>query len=194
MEGSQPHAPHNVTGISTQFSVTLQWLPGYSGGPDYKQDYTVWYREAGTSAWTTNPVTPSGSTFVTINNLSPGTLYEFQVVGKNAISDGMLSKVTTIRTLDVGINPPSITTPKSISVKAAENTGPKPGPPRNLTVTEVPNGFLITWQHPLEKSHLIEYYDIKYKTDGAWKTLNKGHIRSEETSYLGKFLQFYILK
>ncbi|XP_044008135.1 protein turtle isoform X3 [Aphidius gifuensis] len=188
VEGSQPHAPHNVTGISTQFSVTLQWLPGYSGGPDYKQDYTVWYREAGTSAWTTNPVTPSGSTFVTINNLSPGTLYEFQVVGKNAISDGMLSKVTTIRTLDVGINPPSITTPKSISVKAAENTGPKPGPPRNLTVTEVPNGFLITWQHPLEKSHLIEYYDIKYKTDGAWKTLNKGHIRSEETSYLVKNL------
>lgn len=63
--------------------------------------------------------------------------------------------------------------------------GPKPGPPRNLTVTEISNGFLITWQAPLEKSHLIQYYTIKYRTDGQWKTLNKGQIRPEETSYLG---------
>lgn len=69
--------------------------------------------------------------------------------------------------------------------------GPRPGPPRNLTVTEISNGFLITWQHPLEKSHLIQYYDIKYKTDGPWKLLNKGQIRPEETSYLGKFIYSY---
>lgn len=43
VEGSQPHAPYNVTGTASQFSVTLHWLPGYSGGPDYKQDYTIWY-------------------------------------------------------------------------------------------------------------------------------------------------------
>lgn len=42
VEGTQPHAPYNVTGTATQFSVTLNWLPGYSGGPDYKQDYTIW--------------------------------------------------------------------------------------------------------------------------------------------------------
>lgn len=64
--------------------------------------------------------------------------------------------------------------------------GPKPGIPRNLTVTEISNGFLITWQPPMERSHLIQYYTIKYKTDGPWKTLNKGQIRPEETSYLGK--------
>lgn len=45
------------------------------------------------------PVTPSGSTTVTINSLTPGTLYEFQVIGKNALGDGMLSKLITIRTL-----------------------------------------------------------------------------------------------
>jgi hypothetical protein len=65
--------------------------------------------------------------------------------------------------------------------------GPKPGPPRNLTVTEVNNGFLITWQAPLERAHLVQYYTIKYKTDSGWKTLNKASIRPEETSYLGKF-------
>lgn len=39
-------------------------MPGYSGGPDYKQDYTIWYREAGFSDWIKIPVTPSGSTSV----------------------------------------------------------------------------------------------------------------------------------
>lgn len=67
-------------------------------------------------------------------------------------------------------------------------TGPKPGQPRNLTVTEYPNGFLITWQSPLERAHLIQYYTIKYRTDAAWKTLNRGQIRPEDSSYLVKNL------
>lgn len=99
IEGTQPHAPYNLTATATEFSVTLSWMPGYSGGPDYKQDYTIWYREAGISDWSTIPVTPSGSTQVTINRLSPGTTYEFQVIGKNPLGDGMMSKVMTIRTL-----------------------------------------------------------------------------------------------
>ena len=66
--------------------------------------------------------------------------------------------------------------------------GPKPGQPRNLTVTEYPNGFLITWQAPLERAHLIQYYTIKYRTDAAWKTLNRGQIRPEDSSYLVKNL------
>lgn len=99
VEGTQPHAPHNLTGSATEFAVTLSWLPGYSGGPDYKQDYTIYYREAGTSEWSTIPVTPSGSTQVTINRLAPATTYEFQVSGKNALGDGMTSKIISVRTL-----------------------------------------------------------------------------------------------
>ncbi|XP_076673327.1 protein turtle isoform X9 [Andrena cerasifolii] len=215
VEGTQPHAPYNVSGTATEFSVTLTWLPGYSGGPDYKQDYTIWYRESGTSEWETIPVTPSGSTTVTINRLTPGTLYEFQVIGKNALGDGMLSKVITVRTLDVALTHSA--TPSSSAGQAAAtdqsdildyNTlilptdstgnpafppimrpkGPKPGPPKNLTVTEISNGFLITWQAPVDRNHLIQYYTIKYKTDGPWKTLNKGQIRPDETSYLVKNL------
>lgn len=66
IEGTQPHAPYNLSGTATEFSVTLNWLPGYSGGPDYKQDYTIWYREAGVSEWIKIPVTPSGATSVNI--------------------------------------------------------------------------------------------------------------------------------
>ncbi|KAG5318134.1 TUTL protein, partial [Pseudoatta argentina] len=221
VEGTQPHAPYNVSGTATQFAVSLTWLPGYSGGPDYKQDYTIWYRESGTSEWKTIPVTPSGSTSVTINNLTPSTLYEFQVIGKNALGEGMLSKVITVRTIDVNLPQSATDQPASsdqilfhfvcfflISDILDYNTlvlptdssgnpafppiirpkGPKPGSPKNLTVTEISNGFLITWQPPSEKTHLIQYYTIKYKTDGPWKTLNKGQIRPEETSYLVKNL------
>lgn len=98
IEGTQPHAPYNVTGTATEFTVSLSWMPGYSGGPDYKQDYTIWYRESGVPEWQTIPVTPSGSTAVTINRLAPATTYEFQVVGKNALGEGMRSTPITIRT------------------------------------------------------------------------------------------------
>ncbi|XP_046664136.1 protein turtle-like isoform X3 [Homalodisca vitripennis] len=194
VEGTQPHAPYNVSGNASEFAVTLQWLPGYSGGPDYKQDYTIWYREAGVSDWSTIPVTPSGSTQVTINRLTPGTTYEFQVIGKNALGDGMLSKVITIRTLDAKtpIDPrPQPTGDKPPRVPPdpfVPPPGPRPGHPRNLTVTEVHNGFIITWQAPQDKANLVQYYTIKYRTDGPWKTLNKAQIRAEETSYLVKNL------
>ncbi|XP_043507535.1 protein turtle-like isoform X6 [Frieseomelitta varia] len=192
VEGTQPHAPYNVSGTATEFSVTLTWLPGYSGGPDYKQDYTIWYRESGTSEWKMIPVTPSGSTTVTINNLTPGTMYEFQVIGKNALGDGMLSKLITIRTLDIldhnTLILPTDSTGNPVFPPIMRPKGPKPGPPKNLTVTEVSNGFLISWEAPVERNHLIQYYTIKYKTDGPWKTLNKGQIRPEETSYLVKNL------
>lgn len=66
--------------------------------------------------------------------------------------------------------------------------GPKPGPPRNVTVTEIDNGFLISWQQPLERVNLIQHYSIRYRTDSNWKTLNRGQIRPEDTSYLVKNL------
>lgn len=66
--------------------------------------------------------------------------------------------------------------------------GPKPGPPRNVTVSEVANGFLISWQEPLERMSLIQHYTITYRLDNQWKTLNRGQIRPLDTSYLVKNL------
>lgn len=70
----------------------------------YQNTFTFRYREQGASEWSTIPVTPSGSTQVTINPLSPGTTYEFQVIGKNKLGDGMFSKVITVRTLGRSYN------------------------------------------------------------------------------------------
>nr|XP_043068684.1 protein turtle isoform X8 [Drosophila bipectinata] len=221
IEGTQPHAPYNITGKATESSITLQWLPGYSGGSEYKQDYTIWFREAGVNDWQTISVTPSGSTQVTINGLASGTTYEFQVVGRNVLGDGLMSKVMNVRTLEdapaaprnvkAATQPPDsffqlmpdeadllayfdiffhtdsrgklVYSPPKLIVK-----GPKPGPPRNVSVTEISNGFLITWQSPLERAHIVKFYTIKYRTDAQWKTLNRGQIRPEETQYLVKNL------
>jgi len=43
IEGTTPHSPYNITTESTEFSVILEWLPGYSGGSDYSQKYVIWY-------------------------------------------------------------------------------------------------------------------------------------------------------
>ncbi|XP_016664935.1 protein turtle isoform X5 [Acyrthosiphon pisum] len=190
VEGTQPHAPYNVSANASETTVTLQWLPGYSGGPDYKQDYTIWYKEPGMADWSTIPVTPSGSTQVTINRLTPDTTYEFQVVGKNALGDGMLSKVISIKTLAVPLTVAKKTSPAPpvTELPPPPSDGPKPGPPRNVSIAEVKNGFVISWQAPLERAHLVRYYVINYKTDGIWRTLNKAQIRAEDTRYLVKSL------
>ncbi|XP_008189431.1 protein turtle isoform X4 [Acyrthosiphon pisum] len=191
VEGTQPHAPYNVSANASETTVTLQWLPGYSGGPDYKQDYTIWYKEPGMADWSTIPVTPSGSTQVTINRLTPDTTYEFQVVGKNALGDGMLSKVISIKTLaavPLTVAKKTSPAPPVTELPPPPSDGPKPGPPRNVSIAEVKNGFVISWQAPLERAHLVRYYVINYKTDGIWRTLNKAQIRAEDTRYLVKSL------
>jgi hypothetical protein len=56
------------------------------------------YRETGASDWSTFPVSPSGSTEITIQRLTPSTDYQFQVVGKNALGDGMFSQIISVQT------------------------------------------------------------------------------------------------
>lgn len=66
--------------------------------------------------------------------------------------------------------------------------GLRPGPPRNVNVTELSNGFVISWQAPLERAHLIQHYAIKYRTDANWKILNRDQIRPFDTSFFVKSL------
>lgn len=42
VEGTTPHPPYNITSETDPFSVKLSWLPGYPGGKDWEQQYTIW--------------------------------------------------------------------------------------------------------------------------------------------------------
>lgn len=64
--------------------------------------------------------------------------------------------------------------------------GPRPGAPRNVTVQEVDNGFVISWEAPQERPDLVKYYTIMYRIDTQWKDLTRASkIRSDETKFLG---------
>lgn len=53
---------------------------------------------------------------------------------------------------------------------------------------EVSNGFLISWQEPLEKIGTLTHYSIEYKMDKEWRSLNRDPIRSVDSSYLHRNL------
>lgn len=42
VEGTTPHPPYNITTDTLSFSVELSWMPGYPGGRDWDQKYTIW--------------------------------------------------------------------------------------------------------------------------------------------------------
>lgn len=66
--------------------------------------------------------------------------------------------------------------------------GPRPGPPRNISVTEVESGFLVTWAPPAERLELLKFYTIEFRTDKDWKDLTRNaKIRPDETKYIGMY-------
>ena len=98
VEGTTPHAPFNVTAKTSPFSAELSWMPGYPGGRDWDQKYTIWYRLSSHDTWSQIEVKPPGRTTVTIHNLTPESTYEFQVQGKNDLGDGLFSDMITAKT------------------------------------------------------------------------------------------------
>lgn len=63
--------------------------------------------------------------------------------------------------------------------------GPKPWPPRNVSIEKGPLGVVITWQPPKNQTVPVAFYFVEHRTDdGQWQRW--GPIR-DETSYLGNF-------
>ncbi|XP_037072265.1 protein turtle-like [Pollicipes pollicipes] len=193
VEGTTPHAPHNITTNASSYAITIRWLPGYSGGDSFDQKYAVWYQQEGTGNWNTYEIKPTGSSYnqVTIYQLLPDTAYELMVAAKNDIGDRMYSDKVTVRTLDVGESAktdPAVD-PKASKKKASDGSGPLPGAPLEVNVTESSGGFLVSWQPPLENPHVpVLYYSVELKpADGEWKPL--GERRLTKTRYTVKQLQ-----
>ncbi|GIY31897.1 protein turtle [Caerostris extrusa] len=176
VEGTTPHAPTNVTVNTSSFDATLTWYPAYDG--NYEQTYVIWYRLAdqGISEWRTVRVVPEGATTVTLYNLQPDTEYEFQVLSRNILGDGLF-------TWDYlgGVYPTDAYGATYIPT-VQKPSGPKPWPARNVTVSKGPLGIVISWQPPKNQTVPVAFYFVESRTDdGQWQRW--GPIR-DETSYL----------
>ncbi|XP_055945123.1 protein turtle-like isoform X2 [Argiope bruennichi] len=185
VEGTTPHAPTNVTVNTSSFDATLTWLPAYDG--NYEQTYVIWYRLAdqGISEWRTVRVVPEGSTTVTLYNLQPDTEYEFQVLSRNILGDGLFSPIVKARTKTwdyLGGVYPTDAYGATYIPTVQKPSGPKPWPPRNVTVIKGALGVIISWQPPKNQTVPVAFYFVESRTDdGQWQRW--GPIR-DETSYL----------
>ncbi|CAL1272285.1 unnamed protein product [Larinioides sclopetarius] len=190
VERTTPHAPTNVTVNTSTVAATLTWLPAYDGG--HEQTYVIWYRLAdqGDSDWRTIRVYPDGATTFTVYNLQADTEYDFQVLSRNKLGDGMFSPIIRAKTKSsdsstsgssssisssepIGNNftsPGENTSGNSVPVPAEPSTPPKPvpGPVRNVTVTKTLLGVRITWNPPADTVP-VSHYMIDYKNDPQWQ-------------------------
>ncbi|XP_076333287.1 protein turtle-like isoform X2 [Tachypleus tridentatus] len=189
VEGTTPHAPTNVTVVTSAFSASLSWLPAYDG--NYPQSYVIWYRlmEEAESPWRTIRVDPDEASTFTIYNLQPNSEYEFRVLSRNTLGDGMFSPTVRGRTTPwdfLGGVYPTDAYGATYIPTVQKPSGPKPSPPRNLTVQETENGLLISWLPPLNQKVPVAFYYVEYRTQSKpWKRW--GPIK-HTTSYLAKGL------
>ncbi|XP_022243932.1 protein turtle-like [Limulus polyphemus] len=189
VEGTTPHAPLNITIKTSAFSATLSWLPAYDG--NYPQSYVIWYRtaEQGDSPWRTMRVDPDEATTFTIYNLQPSSEYEFRVLSRNTLGDGMYSPTVTAKTSPwdyLGGVYPTDAFGATYIPTVLKPSGPKPSPPRNVSVQETDDGVLISWLSPLNQKIPVAFYYVEYRTQSKpWKRW--GPIK-HATSYLAKDL------
>ncbi|XP_071040186.1 protein turtle [Parasteatoda tepidariorum] len=207
VERTTPHAPTNVTVNTSTVAATLTWLPAYDGG--HEQTYVIWYRLAdqGDSDWRTIRVYPDGATTFTVYNLQADTEYDFQVLSRNKLGDGMFSPIIRAKTKSIDyvsstiatelpsggssstvlggdISPGNSVPGSTPAPEPSTPAGPSPGTVRNVTVTKTVLGVSIKWQPPADGVP-ISYYVVEYKNDAQW--LNWGNIK--ETHYDAKLLQ-----
>ncbi|XP_022245546.1 protein turtle-like isoform X2 [Limulus polyphemus] len=187
VEGTTPHAPTNVSIKTSAFSATLNWLPAYDG--NYPQSYVIWYRlvEQADNPWRTMRVEPDETTTFTIYNLQPSSEYEFRILSRNSLGDGMFSPTVKTKTSPwdfLGRVYPTDAYGATYIPTVQKPSGPKPSPPRNVTVQETEDGLLISWLSPLNQKVPVAFYYVEYRTQSmSWKRW--GPIK-RATSYLAK--------
>ncbi|XP_054713630.1 protein turtle-like [Uloborus diversus] len=201
VERTTPHAPTNVTVNTSTVAATLTWLPAYDGG--HEQTYVIWYRLAdqGDSDWRTIRVYPDGATTFTVYNLQADTEYDFQVLSRNKLGDGMFSPIIRAKTksndnvplppaepsdvITITATPEPSNGSGSVPTEPPTPAGPTPGPVRNVTVIKTTLGVRITWNPPAD-SIPISHYIIDYKNDVQWQ--HWGPIK-DATNYEAKLQQ-----
>lgn len=99
---SVPGQPLNISATAGPGQVTVSWsAPNSNGGAEIDY-YTVQYRESGVAEWTTFGNTPDGNTTsLDVTSLTPGTIYEFQVLAHNSAGNSNPSGAANATPLEI---------------------------------------------------------------------------------------------
>ena len=93
-----PNAPTNLVAYPGDSQVGLSWNTPTQGA--ILTNYTVNYRQSGTSPWTALPHNPSIVNAQVVTGLSNETSYDFEVIPVSAIGDGTASSIVTAMPTD----------------------------------------------------------------------------------------------
>ncbi|XP_057335997.1 protein borderless isoform X2 [Microplitis mediator] len=174
-----PRAPYNLNANTSKDSVTLTWVPGYVRP---KMEYAVWYRPTDTTEWKTMKIPSKKITEATILNLTPGREYEFMVLSQDKHGDGMFSK--SIRVLTQTKSGLSLNRNSASEFKSTQEEGLEP--PKNLKVQVTAEGYLVTWDPPLNAD--IKLYVVRWFRGTTDEHLH-GRAETTDTFYLIKSLE-----
>ncbi|KAL7877440.1 hypothetical protein SRHO_G00040830 [Serrasalmus rhombeus] len=127
-----PSAPYDIALLHCDGeSMVLNWKrPAHSGGTEVT-DYYIDKCNVAKKAWKEVNVPPIKERLYKVLNLTPGTVYQFRVYGANLVGLGQASV----------ISPP---------FKCEAWTMPEPGPPYDLSFTEIrDNSVVVEWKAPV---------------------------------------------
>lgn len=153
-----PSAPYDIALLYCDGeSMVLNWKrPAHSGGAEVT-DYYIDRCNVTRKAWKEVNVPPVKERIYKVPNLTPGSVYQFRVYGANVVGLGDASAVS----------PP---------FKCEAWTMPEPGPPYDLSFTEIRDDSLVVeWKAPVYTgaSAVTGYYvDMCKKGTETWTTAN----------------------
>uniref|UniRef100_A0AAV2LQV1 Myomesin 2 n=1 Tax=Knipowitschia caucasica TaxID=637954 RepID=A0AAV2LQV1_KNICA len=156
---THPSAPYDIALLNCDgTSMVLNWKkPLHSGGSKVK-DYYVDKRRSGESVWREVHIPPVTERVYTVEGLTTGAVYQFQVYAASLAGLGPASKHSADFSCDAW-------------------TMPEPGPAYDLTFCEVrDNSVVVEWKKPLYTgSGPITGYHVEFAKIGSsnWTTANE---------------------
>lgn len=175
IEKTTPHAPYNVTVVTSLFTAKVEWMPAYDGG--LEQSYVIWFRCTSSVEpnWQTIRVPPGDKTSFIVYSLEADTVYEFMVLARNSLGDGLYSDHVFAKTLgyhdDLPTGLPTKPNGATYIPPVVRPIGPRPKPPVNVTVKLLHGAVNITWSAPEKSNISIFYYVIEYCNSTIWRRL-----------------------
>ena len=141
---ARPGAPTGVTAVAGDTQVVLSWLAPVSNGGSPLTGYTVDYRLASASAWTT-AVSGVVGLSATVNGLANGSTYIFRISAVNAIDANAANPVSAVPT-------------------------GAPGAPSGITATAGDGEASLNWTAPISNggTPITGYRVEKSVGGGAW--------------------------